>query len=179
VLSNEQRRSGVTTKETSEAEYEQRWLELEAHLGRLVVAWSRVEFYVSRVFVGLADLNDVTATLLVNRLTGDGMTDIALGLLKHRPNSEAEPIKSWLKSVKSLREDRNRLFHGTLVDQSEGGQWLPTNISYRLDETGALFFGGTRLTTDSLTEMRARLYEVQRGYGKLPEVAWRGINIGD
>ncbi|MDF1478644.1 hypothetical protein PYV02_06045 [Leifsonia sp. H3M29-4] len=160
---------------SSHGDYEARWLEIEASLGRLLVAWSRVEFYVSRVFLGVVELDEPAATVLVRRLTGDTMSDITLTLLKHRDPTVSEPIRTWLKAVKLVREDRNKLFHGTLVDQSDGVEWLPTNVNYTLDEGGVARLGGPRLTVKALADLRARMYDIQRDFATLPEIALRGI----
>jgi hypothetical protein len=171
--------AGTEEKDADTLAFEARWAGVELELGRLIIAWSKVEFYVSRIFVGLAKLQEPAATLLIKRLKGEGMSAIIFGLLKRWDAAEAEPITAWMKHVQAIREERNNLFHGAMVDQFDGVEWQPTNINYMFDAEGVATLGGPRLTAEGLAELRAKMVDAQRDYGKLPEVAWEGITIND
>ena len=169
------------TEDEAEAAVTDRWAGVELELGKLVVAWSKVDFFVSRVFVGLARLSEPAATLLIRRLKGEGMEQIIFSLLRAwEPASDAEQIGAWMQKVKKVREERNALFHGALVDQFDGVQWQPTNIAYVFDKaTGVASLGGPRLSVEMLSGLRAQLREISAEYNKLPAVAHEGITVGD
>ena len=114
--------------DASEAALRARWDEIALELGHVVIEWSKIEFYLSRIFVGVTCATEPVAALLIRRLAGSGMDATVGPLLATLLPGEAGPIKAWLSDVKTLRKRRNAILHGTLVNQSDGEAWHPTNI---------------------------------------------------
>jgi hypothetical protein len=166
--------------EASEVALRARWEEIALELGHVVIEWSKIEFYLSRIFAGITGATEPVAVLLSRRLAGSGMDAIVGSLLATLPPAEAGPIKSWLRDVKALRERRNTLLHGTLVNQSDGEAWHATNIEYSFNKsTGEASFIGTRLVASDLRAFRAEMKVLAEAYTKLPPTARRGVIVGD
>lgn len=164
--------------EHSDGDGDPKWEEIALELGRLVIAWSKLEFFVTRVFVGLTGVVNPAETVLVRRLNANTMEQVIGDLLASRPAAEREPLVAWMKRVADLRKARNQLLHGSLVEQYDGDSWLPTLISYQFDrQTGKASFGGPRIVADDLRRLHDHVREVFHLYESLPIVAREGITF--
>lgn len=155
--------------ESDESELNQHWDEIASYLGNVMIEWSRLEFLVSMVFLHVSRVPENVAALLARKLRGDGLDDLTRKLLSVLPPPESEPIRAWLDSVRALRQRRNSLLHGHLVNRSEDGAWYPTNLQWVYNaRTGAATLDGSRLSSEQLSSLIDEIHAALAEFQKLP-----------
>ena len=110
-------------------EYETRWGQVEASIGKAVVMWSRLEFFIGMTF--RASLNDsppAVGAFLSRHLPVNTLLEALKIAAKDFADAESSVIVEWVRQCAKLSTVRNNLFHGSYADQSDGTAWHPTII---------------------------------------------------
>lgn len=148
---------------------------LAAHIGGVVVAWSRINWLLARLFEHLAGVtDDYVRQVLLSRLRDHALDETCKQLAGRLSTSDREAVRKWLKSVGELRMQRNELLHGTMSDYrtDEDPQWRAGRMRATLDrETGAVVFGAQEITADELSAFHQRVKAVHLAFFDLPETA--------
>ncbi|SDO78243.1 hypothetical protein SAMN04487788_0877 [Microbacterium testaceum StLB037] len=110
-------------------DYESRWRQVEASIGKAVVMWSRLEFFIGMTFrASLQNSPTAVGAFLARQLQVSALLEALKIAATEFPDKGSESIRDWVGQCKSLSQERNRLFHGSYADQSDGIEWHPTII---------------------------------------------------
>lgn len=110
-------------------EYEERWREVEASIGRATVVWSRLEFFIGMTFrAALSDCPPALSAHLARSLSTSALLDALKVTAKDYSSRESSAITTWVTECTRLSKVRNELLHGSYADQSDGAAWHPTII---------------------------------------------------
>lgn len=122
-------------------DYEQRWTDVQTTIGKAVVMWSRLDFFIAMAFRLALESPPALSAYLARRLS----TAQRLEAMKIAARDYDEPDRlaalEWINLCSKLNTERNQILHRSYADQSDGEAWHPTALW--LNGSGSS--GGSRL----------------------------------
>lgn len=141
-----------------------------ALVGHILMAWSKVELMLHRMFQALGNFEPYIARLLSSRLNAASLVDTCRSLAVSVENDHARlTLLDWLKDVDEVRVERNSVIHSTWAHLYAGnrGAWIAGTMSTRIDKkSGQSEDVFTAMDLEKLTHLRARTIEL--AFRKLP-----------
>lgn len=110
-------------------EHETRWRQIEADIGKAVVMWSRLEFFIGMTFrASLKDSPPAVGAFLSRQLSVSTLLEALKIVATDFGDPESSVIREWVRQCATLNGVRNDLLHGSYADQSDGTAWHATVI---------------------------------------------------